>query len=122
MFRKLGLLPAFCFLAVTAGNTLASDLSQPTTVSLEAATAVEDSGDTGEVKKKMKERPYAEYLHSKLEKPTPRGPEPKYKPWDKVVTKEHKKSDGLLTIYTKQEEMLLDPLQGRSSTSRRSPS
>ncbi len=107
MFRKFGLLAAFCFLVVMAGNAQASDLSQPSTVSLDAAIAAEDSGDTGEVKKKRKERPYEAYLNSKLDKPTPKGPEPKYKPWNKVITKEHKKQDGLLTIYTKQEEMLL---------------
>ncbi|HEU4366310.1 MAG TPA: DUF5118 domain-containing protein, partial [Candidatus Krumholzibacteria bacterium] len=108
MFRRIGLLPAFCFLVATIGNAAASDLSQPTTASLEAASAAEDTGDKGEAKKRMKPRPYAEYLHKKLDKPAPAGPEPKYKPWNKVVTKEHTKSEGLLTIYTKQEEMLLE--------------
>lgn len=107
MYRRLGLLPAFCFLVVTAGNALASDLSQPRTVSLEAASAAADSAKT-EPKKEKKEREYAAYLHRKLNKgPQERGPEPKYKPWNKVITGEHKRSDGLLTVYTKQEEMLL---------------
>jgi hypothetical protein len=108
MFRKFGLLAAFCFLVAMAGNALAGDLSQPSTASLEAANAAEETGDKGEVKKQMKPRPYEEYLQQKLKKPTPKGPEPKFKPWDKVVTKEHKKNEGLLTIYTKQEEMLLE--------------
>ena len=108
MFRRIGLLPAFCFLVAMTGNAAASDLSQPTTASLEAASAAEDTGDKGEAKKRMKPRPYAEYLHKKLDKPAPAGPEPKYKPWNKVVTKEHTKNEGLLTIYTKQEEMLLE--------------
>jgi len=106
MYRRLGLLPAFCFLVVTAGNALASDLSQPRTVSFEADSAASDSAKTGE-KKQKKEREYAAYLHRKLDRPQPRGPEPKYKPWNKVVTGEHKKHEGLLTVYTKQEEMLL---------------
>ncbi|HEX5133228.1 MAG TPA: zinc-dependent metalloprotease, partial [Candidatus Krumholzibacteria bacterium] len=108
MFRRFGLLLAFCFLAVTAENALASDLMQPATTSLQAATAADEGGDTGEAKKNRKPRPYEEYLQSKLDKPAPKGPEPKYKPWDKIVTREHKKQEGLLTIYTKQEEMLLE--------------
>jgi len=107
MFRKTGLLSAFCFLAVMAGSALASDLSQPSTVSLEPTIAAGDSGDSGAPKQDLRERDYARYLHRKTEKPQPRGPEPKYKPWNKIITSEHKKQEGLLTLYTKQEEMLL---------------
>jgi hypothetical protein len=55
----------------------------------------------------MKPRPYAEVLQRKLKRPSPKGAEPKYKPWDKVITRDFKKNEGLLTIYTKQEEMLM---------------
>jgi hypothetical protein len=92
------------------GSAVAEDLSAPATPIFAMAAASEDSSDAGKDKeeKKMKPRPYAEYLQQKLKQPTQRGPEPKYKPWGKVVTSEHKKSEGLLTIYTKQEEMLLE--------------
>jgi hypothetical protein len=105
MFRKLQVLVGVCFLTWMAGSAFAGDLPQPVaSVSLEAEAA---AGET-EAKKKMKPRPYAEVLQKKLKKAEPTKPEPKYKAWDKVVTKDHKKHEGLLTLYTKQEELLLE--------------
>ncbi len=107
MFRKLGLLPAFFLVAMT-GAALAGENTQPSAAALKADNPAVDADAKGDQKDKKSTQPYADYLHQKLEKPTPKaGPEPKYKPWDKIVTKEHKKVDGLLTLYTKQEEVLL---------------
>jgi hypothetical protein len=95
-------------LCLVTGAAFATDLTQPAATPEMASGDAPQTGGKPDVKKQMKERPYAEYLHRKVEKPKgPSGPEPKYKPWDKMVTKEHKKSEGLLTLYTKQEEMLL---------------
>jgi len=108
MFRKLGVLAMVACLCLVAGSAFATDLSQPATpVSIEAGQVATDTAQT-DVKKRKESRPYADVLHQKLKKPNASGPEPKYKPWDKIVTKEHKKSEGLLTFYTKQEEVLLE--------------
>ena len=107
MVRNIGMLVLACCLTLVAGGAFAGDLSQPAVpVSVGADLAAADAGQT-EAKKRMKPRPYAEELQKKLKKPGPAAPEPKYKPWDKIVTKEHEKSEGLLTFYTKQEEVLL---------------
>lgn len=109
MYRHFGVIALLACLCLVTGAAFATDLTQPAaTPSLTSGDAPKDGGKP-EPKKEMKERPYAEYLHRDLNKPKgPSGPEPKYKPWDKVVTKEHKKSEGLLNLYTKQEEMLLE--------------
>jgi hypothetical protein len=108
MFRKLELLAAVCFLCLVSGSAFAGDVPQPAAAaSIEADNVATDAEPT-EAKKKMKPRPYAVELQKKTKKPGPAAAEPKYKPWDKVVTKEHKKHEGLLTLYTKQEEVLLE--------------
>jgi hypothetical protein len=108
MFRKVALPALVCFLVVLTGSAFAGDTSQPAaSASLEVDNAATDA-DQAEAKKKMKPRPYAEVLQKKLKKGGPPPAEPKYKPWDKIVTKEHKKHEGLLTLYTKQEEVLLE--------------
>ncbi|HET6463877.1 MAG TPA: DUF5117 domain-containing protein, partial [Candidatus Krumholzibacteria bacterium] len=109
MYRHFGVIALVACLCLVTGAAFATDLANPAaTPSLESGDAPKD-GAKPDMKKEMKERPYAEYLHRKVDKPKgPSGPEPKYKPWDKVVTKEHKKSEGLLNLYTKQEEMLLE--------------
>lgn len=109
MYRHFGVIALVACLCLVTGAAFATDLTNPAaTPSLTSGDAPKDGGKP-EPKKEMKERPYAEYLHRDLNKPKgPSGPEPKYKPWDKVVTKDHKKSEGLLNLYTKQEEMLLE--------------
>ena len=111
MYRHLRVIALLACLCLVTGAAFATDLTPPAaTPSLTSTDAPKDGGAKPEAtKKEMKERPYAEYLHRKGDKPKGlAGPEPKYKPWDKVITKEHKKSEGLLSIYTKQEEMLLE--------------
>jgi hypothetical protein len=108
MYRHFGVIALLACLCLVTGAAFATDLTQPAATPEMASGDAPQTGGKPDVKKQMKERPYAEYLHRKVEKPKgPAGPEPKYKPWDKMVTKEHKKSEGLLTLYTKQEEMLL---------------
>src|SRR5687767_11715751 len=109
MFRNIGVVALVFCLCLVAGSAFATDLA-PAAASPTFAADTDAAGEAGKAesdKKKMKERPYAEKLHRKLKKPTASGPEPKYKPWDKVVTKDHVKKEGLLTFYTKQEELLL---------------
>jgi hypothetical protein len=70
---------------------------------------VEDDG--GKEKKPvsdMKGREYSRKLKSKLKRPGPPPEKPKYKPWDKVVTKDHEKLDGLITIYRHREGVLYE--------------
>jgi hypothetical protein len=108
MFRNISVLALVACLCLVTGGAFATDLSAPAAVRILAADT-EAATDAGKDEaKQMKERPYAEKLHRKLKKAGPAAPEPKYKPWDKVVTKEHKKSEGLLTFYQKQEELLLE--------------
>jgi hypothetical protein len=109
MFRNIGVLALVACLFLATGSAFATDLT--TSAATPTLTATDDAGEPGkaEANKQMKERPYAEKLHRKVHKDKgPSGPEPKYKPWDKVVTKEHKKSEGLLNFYQKQEELLLE--------------
>jgi Met-zincin/Domain of unknown function (DUF5117)/Domain of unknown function (DUF5118) len=114
MLRKYGMLAAVCVLFVWAGNAFAGEQSQPAPSSPAVDTPATDGGAMGEPSKGdtgskgMKPRPYAIELQKKLKHPTAPREEPKYKPWDKVVTKDHKKQEGLLTFYTKQEEVLLE--------------
>ena len=89
MVRKFEMLAGFCLLFVCAGSAFAGEPAKNETSA-------------------MKERPYAVELHKKLKKDGPPPSEPKYKSWDKVITKDHKKHEGLLTFYTKQEELLLE--------------
>ncbi|HEX6789853.1 MAG TPA: DUF5118 domain-containing protein, partial [Candidatus Krumholzibacteria bacterium] len=107
MFRNIGVLALVVCLCLVTGSALANDLS---TASASPTPAFTDDakGEPKAEAKQMKERPYAEKLHRKLKKEGPAGPEPKYKPWSKVVTPEHKKQEGLLTFYSKQEELLLE--------------
>jgi len=108
MYRHIGAIALVAGLCMVTGTAFATDPTPQTTAPTMATDEPAKDG-TPEAKKPRKERPYAEYLHSKVNKPKgPSGPEPKYKPWDKIITKEHKKSEGLLTLYTKQEEMLLE--------------
>ncbi|HKW15579.1 MAG TPA: zinc-dependent metalloprotease [Candidatus Krumholzibacteria bacterium] len=108
MYRHFGVIALLACLCLVTGAAFATDLTNPATTPSLMSGDAPMTGGKPDMKKQMKERPYAEYLHRKVEKPKgPSGPEPKYKPWDKVVTKEHKKSEGLLNLYTKQEETLL---------------
>lgn len=109
MYRHFGVIALAASLCLVTGAAFATDLTQPAATPSIANGDVPKDGEKPDTKKPKKERPYAEYLHRKVNKgDKPAGPEPKYKPWDKVITKEHKKSEGLLTLYTKQEEMLLE--------------
>ena len=110
MFRNIGVIALVICLCLVAGGAFATDLTpavaSPTLADTDAASA--PGKPEAKEDKQMKERPYAEKLHRKTKKDKgPSGPEPKYKPWDKVVTKDHVKKEGLLTFYTKQEELLL---------------
>jgi hypothetical protein len=91
MVRKFEMLAVFCLLFVCAGSAFAGEPAK-----IDAT------------KQAMAPRPYAVELQKKLKKGGPPPAEPKYKPWDKIITKEHKKHEGLLTFYTKQEELLLE--------------
>ena len=110
MFRKLGLLVAVCFtVAVTQAAAASETLTEPTAADLAVdAPAPAPGADAPKTEPDgMKPRPYAVELQKKLKKPGPPPTKPKYKPWDEIVTKDHKKIEGLLTFYTKGEEMLL---------------
>ena len=104
MFRKLGLLAVACLMVASTEAALASDtLTTPTTTQPGSAPATK--ADQNE---RMKKRDYAIELQKKLKKPGPPPSKPKFKPWDEIVTKDHKKVEGLLTMYIKGEEVLLD--------------
>ena len=106
MFRKLGLLVAACFMVVMTQAAAASEtLTEPTAADLAVDTPAPAPG--ADDSKGMKPRPYAVELQKKLKKPGPPPSKPKFKPWDEVVTKDHKKVEGLLTFYTKGEDVLL---------------
>ncbi|HET6347851.1 MAG TPA: zinc-dependent metalloprotease [Candidatus Krumholzibacteria bacterium] len=106
MFRNIGVFALAVCLCLTTAAAFATDLTQP--VVNPTVASADSSAKKPEAQKKMKPRPYAEVLHSKVKKEkAPSGPEPKYKPWDKV-TKDFKKNEGLLTFYTKQEDVLLE--------------
>src|SRR5512145_150844 len=110
MFRKLGLLVAACLMVVmTQAGAASETLTEPTAADLAVDTPAPAPG-AGEPKAEsegMKPRPYAVELQKKLKKQGPPPSKPKYKPWDEIVTKDHKKVEGLLTFYTKGEELLL---------------
>ncbi|MCI0451986.1 MAG: zinc-dependent metalloprotease [Candidatus Latescibacteria bacterium] len=110
MFRKLGLLAVACFMVVMAEAAAAGEaLTTSSTASLEVdAPAAPATPPKAEPDKKMKPRPYAVELQKKLKKPGPPPSKPKFKPWSEIVTKEHKKIEGLMTFYTKGEELLLE--------------
>jgi hypothetical protein len=107
MVRNIGMLALVCLLVAVTGSAYAGDLAQPETAATLATDKPAGEAPKTEAEKRMKDRPYAQELQKKLKKPGPPPAEPKYKPWDKVVTRDHKKHEGLLTIYTKQEEVLL---------------
>jgi hypothetical protein len=114
MVRRLATLAAFAFVMVAASGAAAVDgLADTGAGPLWAAadTAGNDGNGDGdskeEPKKRMKERPYAAKLHAKVRKDGPPPDKPKYKPWNKVITPDHQKQDGLIPIYTKQEEMYM---------------
>jgi hypothetical protein len=105
MFRNFAVIAFVACLVLATGSAFATDLTTPAANPALSATDAPAEEGKAEATKQMKERPYAEKLHRKLKKDSP---EPKYKPWDKIVTKEHKKSEGLLNFYQKQEELLLE--------------
>ena len=107
MFRNIGVVALLLCLCLVAGSAFATN--QTPAAASPTLTDTDPAKEDGKPEAtQMKERPYAEYLHRKVKKDKgPSGPEPKYKPWDKVVTKDHQKQEGLLTFYTKQEELLL---------------
>lgn len=109
MLRHIGVLAIVVCLCMT-GSAFATDLTPPATTPAlaDTDTPAKEPAKAEAKKKDLRERPYAEKLHAKTKKDSgPSSPEPKYKPWDKVVTKDHQKNEGLLTFYTKQEEVLL---------------
>lgn len=109
MLRNIGVIALVACLFLATGSAFATDLKTPAASPTIAATEPAKEPGKAQPDKQMKERPYAEYLHRKVKKDQgPKEPEPKYKPWDKVVTKEHTKSEGLLNFYQKQEELLLE--------------
>ena len=112
MFRKLGLLAVACLMVVTTNSAVASDaLTVPTTTALDvdAPPATPPAAPAAkEEDKRMKPRPYAVELQKKKKKTGPPPTKPKFKPWDEIVTKDHKKVEGLLTFYIKGEDVLLE--------------
>ncbi|HXV15002.1 MAG TPA: zinc-dependent metalloprotease [Candidatus Krumholzibacteria bacterium] len=111
MFRKLGLLAVACFMVVSAEAASAGQtLIEPSATALEvdAPAAPAATPAKAEANKGMKPRPYAVELQKKLKKPGPPPSKPKFKPWDEIVTKDHKKVEGLLTLHTKGAEVLLE--------------
>ena len=109
MFRKFGLLAIACLMVVPAQAATASEtLAEPTNPSIEVDAPAPAPGATPDKSERMKPRPYAVELQKKLKKPGPPPTKPKFKPWDEIVTKEHKKQEGLLTFYIKGEEVLLE--------------
>ena len=110
MFRKLGLLVAACFMVVMTQAAAASEtLTEPTAADLavDAPAPAPGVDEPKTERERMKPRPYAVELQKKLKKPGPPPSKPKFKPWDEIVTKEHRKVEGLLTFYIKGEEVLL---------------
>jgi len=108
MFRKLGLLAVACLMVVMTKAAVASDaLTEPTTAALDVDAPATPAAPAA-TSERMKPRPYAVELQKKLKKPGPPPSKPKFKPWDEIVTKEHKKTEGLITMYTKGEEVLLE--------------
>ena len=113
MFRKLGLLAVACLMVASTEAALASDtLTTPTTTALDVDAPAAQPGSAPATKadqnERMKKRDYAIELQKKLKKPGPPPSKPKFKPWDEIVTKDHKKVEGLLTMYIKGEEVLLE--------------
>ncbi len=109
MFRKLGLLAVACLMVVTTKAAVASDaLTVPTTTALDVDAPATPAAPAAKADQRMKPRPYAVELQKKKKKPGPPPTKPKFKPWDEIVTKDHKKVEGLLTFYTKGEEVLLE--------------
>jgi len=115
MLRRLGVLAVFVFAMALVGSAYPQHIAAATAPALALADTADDgngNGDDGdqkeEPKKKMKPREYSRRLHSKLKRPGPPVEKPKYKPWDKVITREHKKHEGLIPIYTKQEDVLFE--------------
>jgi hypothetical protein len=51
-------------------------------------------------------RPYARKLDNKTRKPGPPPAKPKYKPWGKVITKDHQKHEGLIELYTEGDQVI----------------
>lgn len=110
MFRKLGLLVAVCLMvAMTRAAAASETLTEPTATDLavDAPTPAPGAEEPKAEPGRMKPRPYAIELQKKLKKPGPPPTKPKFKPWEEIVTKDHKKVEGLLTFYTKAEEVLL---------------
>ncbi len=67
-----------------------------------------ESDDAPAAKKKAKRRrpAYARRLQSKIRRPGRRHEKPKYKPWNKVITREHQKQEGLIPLYMKSDELV----------------
>jgi len=109
MLRRFGLLGLAFVFAATCGliapNSVPVVMADDAPSFALADTGDDSGGDDNTPKKRMKKREYAKVLQRKLKKGGPPPEKPKYKPWGKVITKDHQKHDGLITVYTKQEEL-----------------
>lgn len=121
MYRRLGMLVLFVSLFVLTGSGLVPTSAAFATTNAsfvaddegDAPTDKPENGEEGEEKEEPKKdrnkmRPYAKRLDAKTKEPGPPPSKPKYKPWGKVITKDHEKHEGLITVYTKQEEVLFE--------------
>jgi len=111
MLRRFGTLAAgFAFGFVAIGGAFHAETHAATPATAATMTAAADTPSEGnkkpEVKKKRRRPARARRLHGKLRHPHKARPKPKYKPWSKVITGEHKKLKGLIPIYTKGESVL----------------
>jgi len=103
------MLVAVAFLFMLTGTVLVPDALATTDLEDEMVVAVADEGDDddGDEKPKKKRR-YPDYHYvqqGKIKPPPPPPDKPVFKPWNKVITGDHVLNDGLIPIYTKQEEV-----------------
>ncbi len=94
-------------LSASAADGLAPAVASPVTSILEGAAPNADDGTPkAETKKKRRRPEYARRLHSKIRRPGRPPEKPKYKPWGKVITRDHQKQDGLIPLYMKSDELI----------------
>ena len=111
MHRLPGMLVAIAFLFMLTGSVIVPDATANADLDDEMVIALADEGDPDgeepkeEPKKTRRQPDRAIELQSKLKQPGPPPEKPIFKPWNKVITKDHVLHDGLIPIYTKQEEV-----------------
>lgn len=114
MLRRLGMLAVVMLVFGLLNSSFVVTHAVAGTPALALADTASDDGngddDNGQEtpKKHMKRRDYSKRLQSKIRRPAPPREKPKYKPWGKVITKEHVRHDGLIPVYTKQEDVLFE--------------